>query len=146
MYQIYPKRIFLIENRKSEHYHWVLHIRISLGTNFQSKFTVLILWTKFAQNRYFQPETERLYFSVHPWLLLTILDFSAGGRQAQQHFNFSSPSSRRYNYCCGLLPQNFNYRKMLPNSFFYIFHCLQSNWDSDNLNTNLHLLKKITVK
>lgn len=77
-------------------------------------------------------------FRFVKWLLLTTLDFSAGGRQTQQHFNFSSPSSRRDNYCCGLLPQTFNYRKMLPNSFFYIFHYLQSNWDSDNLNTNLH--------
>ena len=121
MYQIYPKRVILIENRKSKHYHWVLHIRISLGTKFQSKFTVLIFWTKFAQNGYFQPETERLYFSVHPWLLLTILDFSAGGRQTQPHFNFSSLSSCRDSYCYGLFPKILTIAKCFPAAFFIYF-------------------------
>ena len=37
------------ENRKSEHFHRTLPIRISLDTKFQVKQTILIFWTKFAQ-------------------------------------------------------------------------------------------------
>ena len=29
--------VFLVENGKREHYHWILDIRISLGTKFQLK-------------------------------------------------------------------------------------------------------------
>ena len=29
--------VFLVLNRKSEHHHWILHIRISLRTNYQLK-------------------------------------------------------------------------------------------------------------
>ena len=35
--QICPKKVFLIENRKSEHPHWILHIAISWGTKFHFK-------------------------------------------------------------------------------------------------------------
>ena len=35
--------------RKSKHHHWILDIRISLGTKFQLKLAVLNFWTKFAQ-------------------------------------------------------------------------------------------------
>ena len=42
-----PKGAFLIENVKSEHRHWILHIRISLGINFHLKLPILIFWTKF---------------------------------------------------------------------------------------------------
>ena len=41
--------MYMVKNRKSEHRYWILHIRISLGTKFQLKRTILILWTKFAQ-------------------------------------------------------------------------------------------------
>ena len=36
-------------NRKNEHFPRTLPIRISLGTKFQIKQTILIFWTKFAQ-------------------------------------------------------------------------------------------------
>ena len=45
--QISPKM------RKCEDHHWILYIWNSLGTKFQLKLTILILWTKFAQIRYF---------------------------------------------------------------------------------------------
>ena len=44
-----PKKCFWSKSQKREHRHWMLHIRISLGTKFQLKLTVLIFWTKFAQ-------------------------------------------------------------------------------------------------
>ena len=37
-----PKKVFPVENRKSEHYHLILHIWISPGTKFQPKLTILI--------------------------------------------------------------------------------------------------------
>ena len=41
--QICPKRMFLFKHRKSEHYQWILHIQISLGTKFHFKqFSILI--------------------------------------------------------------------------------------------------------
>ena len=38
-------------------------------------------------------KTQNLHFRVRPWLLLTILNFSNGGRQMQRHFNVSFPST-----------------------------------------------------
>ena len=35
--QIYPKKVFPVENGKREHRHWILHIQNSLGTEFQLK-------------------------------------------------------------------------------------------------------------
>ena len=40
--QICPKRVIPVEKGKSEHYFWILHIRIRLGTKFQPKQTILI--------------------------------------------------------------------------------------------------------
>ena len=54
-----PKKVFPVENRKSEHHHGILHIWISLGTKFQLKLIILSFWTKFTQKRYFQLKTEQ---------------------------------------------------------------------------------------
>ena len=40
--------------------HWILHIRISLGTKFKFKQTILIFWTKFAQKYYFKSKTDKM--------------------------------------------------------------------------------------
>ena len=41
--QICPKRMLLFKHRKSEHYQWILHIQISLGTKFHFKqFWILV--------------------------------------------------------------------------------------------------------
>ena len=42
-------------------------------------------------------ETQKSRFCVHPWSLLTILNFSERGRQAQRYFNVSTLSSCRDN-------------------------------------------------
>ena len=41
MDQICRKKVFLVENGKSEHHHWILYIQISIGTKFQLKLTIL---------------------------------------------------------------------------------------------------------
>ena len=64
MDQIYPKGVFSIENGKSEHHHCILHIRISLGTKFQVKLTILIFWTKFEQKEYIQSKTEKVNITI----------------------------------------------------------------------------------
>ena len=53
------KKGFEVNNRKSEHYHRILQIWISLGTKFQLKLITLIFWTKFTQKRYFLSKTEQ---------------------------------------------------------------------------------------
>ena len=44
-----PKKVFPVENRKSEHHHGILYIWISLGTIFHLKLIILSFWTKFTQ-------------------------------------------------------------------------------------------------
>ena len=56
--QVCPKRMCRIWNWKSECYHWILHIPISLDGIFKLKLTVLIYWTKFAQKGCLRPKTE----------------------------------------------------------------------------------------
>ena len=44
------KKGYSASNRKQNKYHhWILHIRVILGTRFQLKLTILIFCTKFAQ-------------------------------------------------------------------------------------------------
>ena len=43
--------MFPIQNRKSEHHHWILHIWINLGTKIHPKQTILISRNKFVQKR-----------------------------------------------------------------------------------------------
>ena len=60
MNQIRPKRVFPVENQKTEHHHWILHTRISRGTKFQLNLTILIFRTKFTQKAYFRSKKEKL--------------------------------------------------------------------------------------
>ena len=52
-----PNRFFeqnlQVKNGKGEQQHWLLQFRISLGTTFDLKLTILIFWTKFAQKPHF---------------------------------------------------------------------------------------------
>ena len=55
------KKSILPETQKNEHHYWILHIRISLSTNFQLKLTIAIFWTKFAKKgSYFQSKTDKI--------------------------------------------------------------------------------------
>ena len=61
MEQISKKSILPVKNTKNEHHYWILHIRISLSTNFQLKLTIAIFWTKFAKKgSYFQSKTDKI--------------------------------------------------------------------------------------
>ena len=71
--QVFTKRVFLVQNRKSSHHNWILHIRLRLGSKFQLKLTILIFWTKFAEKWY----SKKFHFCMCPWSLLTISDLFA---------------------------------------------------------------------
>ena len=50
----------MIKNRKSEQYHRIPHIRISLGTKIPLKVTIWIFLTRFAQKGFFWSRTEKV--------------------------------------------------------------------------------------
>ena len=62
--QIFPKTVFPFKNRKNEHHHWILHAKISVGTKFQLKVTILMFWTKFAQKGYFHSKTKKMNITI----------------------------------------------------------------------------------
>ena len=45
--------------QKSEHDHWIPHIRINLATKFQLKLTILFCWIKFPQKGCFLYKTKK---------------------------------------------------------------------------------------
>ena len=48
------------KHKKNEHHYWILHIRISVSTNFQLNLTIAIFWTKFAEKgSYFQSKADK---------------------------------------------------------------------------------------
>ena len=49
--------IFSLKQIK-RHYHWILHIRISLCIKFHFEQTILNIWTKFAQEWYLWPKAK----------------------------------------------------------------------------------------
>ena len=55
-----PKKGNSNKSRKIEHLHWILHIRISPGTKFQNKVTILIFGTKITQKWYLRSKSEKL--------------------------------------------------------------------------------------
>ena len=59
-----PKKVFSVENRQSEHHHWLLHIQTSIGIKVQLKVTILTFWTKFTQKGCFWSKTEKVNFTI----------------------------------------------------------------------------------
>ena len=59
-----PYRVFLVENWRSEHHSWSLHIWIRLSTKFQPKLTNLIFWIKFAQKGHFLSKRAKLNITI----------------------------------------------------------------------------------
>ena len=57
--QICPKRVFLVENRKGEQHHGLLHFQTGLSIKFLPKLTIFIFWTKFTQKGYFPSQTKK---------------------------------------------------------------------------------------
>ena len=51
--QIYPRQVFMFKNRKSEHYHWIPLIQISLGTKLKLKLTILIFFDQICPKKVF---------------------------------------------------------------------------------------------
>ena len=55
-----PKRNNSGQKWKSEQNYLILDIRISLGTKFKFKLTILIFWIKFSQKGYFRFKTRKV--------------------------------------------------------------------------------------
>ena len=64
---------FFIENEKSEYHHWIQQIRITLGSKFQLKLSMLIFWMRFDQKGYFWSKTGQVKRNIEscifklPW-------------------------------------------------------------------------------
>ena len=70
MDQIYPQKVFPVENRKSEHYDWILHIQISRCTKFQLKLIILIFfYNQIYLKKVFPVKNSRSDY--HHWILHT---------------------------------------------------------------------------
>ena len=50
----------MVKNRKSEHHHGIMHIRITFETKFQIKLRILIFCNKFAHKGFFWFEIEKV--------------------------------------------------------------------------------------
>ena len=61
--RVFPNRVFLVSNRKSEHHHPIQNICIGLSTKFQLKQNILIFWIEFAQKGHFQSKTEKVWMT-----------------------------------------------------------------------------------
>ena len=71
------KRVFPVENGKTEQDHCIPHIRIYLGTKLQFKPTMLIFCTKFAQKGCSQSNTEK----VNPTIEFCIFEYFTLSKQ-----------------------------------------------------------------
>ena len=78
------KGYFWSKNRKSEHYHWIKHIRISPCTKFHFKQIILKFRPKFAQKGYFWLKTQKVNVIIE---LLWVPNFSLNGQ-----FRFFEPN------------------------------------------------------
>ena len=67
-----------MNNRKSEHHHWILHMRNSLGIKFRLNLKIFIFWTRFAQKGHFWFETEKMNVTTELCIfeLVSVLNFS----------------------------------------------------------------------
>ena len=72
MDQIFPRRTYTIRNRKSEHHHWIQHIRISLGIKLQLQLAILTFWIKFIQKicSGWKKKMWTYYVILHIWIIL----------------------------------------------------------------------------
>ena len=73
MDQICSKRVFPVENEKSEHHHCILHIRIALSTKFHFTQTIFNFGTKFAQKGYFLSKTKKVNIIIEFYIFELIL-------------------------------------------------------------------------
>ena len=67
-----------VENTKNEHHYWILHIQISLTTNFQLKLTNAIFWTRFAKKgSYFQSKRDKINATIVFCILVLVSNFNS---------------------------------------------------------------------
>ena len=90
------KNVFLVENRKSEHNHWILHIRISLGAKFQCNSS-FDFWTKIYPERIFLVENRK---SKHyHWILDIQISVTTKFQFRQPILNFGTKFAQKRYFC-----------------------------------------------
>ena len=94
MDRISPKKVFPVDNGKSEHHHSVQHTWLSLGSKFQLKLTVLIFGSILSKKVFISDLKQKncTFVCAHGRYLL-YQTFPQGDRQTQWYFNVSSLSS-----------------------------------------------------
>ena len=70
-----PKGVFLVQNRTNKRYHWIQHIKISLGTKFYLKQNIFVFLHLIAQKWYFRSKEEHHHQIQHISANLTSLYF-----------------------------------------------------------------------
>ena len=66
--------IFSVKHGRSEHHHWILHIRIRLDSKFQPKLTILIFLDQIFPRRLFpvwNRKSEHHHWILHIWISLS---------------------------------------------------------------------------
>ena len=67
--QTCPKRVFPAEHQCKEYRHWVLDIRINLGSKFFPEQTNFNFWIKYAQKRYLGPKPKKMNIPIEYCIL-----------------------------------------------------------------------------
>ena len=89
--------VFPVENRKSEHQHCILHIRISLSTKFHWAQTISNFVIKFAQKGYFQSKTKKVNIAIGTKLYFNKAILNFGINLPNKSFFGRKPESQ-YHY------------------------------------------------
>ena len=76
--------------KKNEHHHWILHIRISLGNKFYFEKTILI---KFHPNGYLQSKTKKSDY--HHWIFYIRINLSTKFQRELTILSFSTKFAQK---------------------------------------------------
>ena len=116
-----PKKRVSGLKQKSEQRHWILHTRVSLGTKFQPKLTILIFFNQICPKKEFLVENGKSTLVRASMVVTYYTKLFHTGADRQRYFNVSSPSSHRDN---NIKTSNF-LSTVQSIIFFLIWHVLK---------------------
>ena len=116
-----PKKRVSGLKQKSEQRHWILHTRVSLGTKFQPKLTILIFFDQICPKKEFLVENGKSTLVRASMVVTYYTKLFHTGADRQRYFNVSSPSSHRDN---NIKTSNF-LSTVQSIIFFLIWHVLK---------------------
>ena len=115
--QISQTRILSNKSRKTEHHHWILHIRISLGTN------NLEFWNQICPKQVFRVKNKNHKSEHHYWILHIRISLSTKFHYAQTILNFGTKFAQKQYF-------RLKTKKVNITIEFYIFElvCVKQFW------------------